>query len=211
MHSPFFRSLPGFLAAALFAAGAWAGAPAQKSGGSNPTPKTAAASAAKPATPALDTVQARKLYMGSDFEEAIGILEAGLKGPRTLSRADSAFIYKYLGVMYSAKYESRELGKRYLYQLLQVDPSARINDMFASDAIYMIFKNVQDEYSAMHPQPSGNPNPPPPPLPPKPHDPKTHVSHAAWYWAGAGAIAVGTVAYLIWSIKFGDNSDHPIK
>jgi hypothetical protein len=31
-------------------------------------------------------------------------------------------------------------------RLLDVEPTARLMDMYASDMIYMIFKNIQDEY-----------------------------------------------------------------
>jgi hypothetical protein len=38
--------------------------------------------------------------------------------------------------------------KAFFYQLLSVEPTARILDMYASDMIYMIFKNIKDEFDA---------------------------------------------------------------
>ncbi|GEM_PF-3999218 len=96
--------------------------------------------------PGIDTNQVRKLYMDGDFDPAIDILEAELKTDKHLNHPDSVFIYKHLGVMYAAKYETRERGKMYMFQLLLTEPTAKIMDMYASDMIYMIFKNIQDEF-----------------------------------------------------------------
>jgi hypothetical protein len=97
-----------------------------------------------------DTTLIHKHYLDGDFDQAIHHCEAALneslRGMR-LTHADSIFLFKHLGVMYTAKYETRELGKKYMYQLLHVEPTAKIMDMYASDMIYMIFKNIQDEYA----------------------------------------------------------------
>jgi len=69
-----------------------------------------------------------------------------LKEKRPFNHGDSVFIFKHLGVMYAAKYDTRERGKYFMHQLLMVEPTARIMDMYASDMIYMIFKNIQDEF-----------------------------------------------------------------
>jgi hypothetical protein len=159
----------------------------------------------KTAASTLDTARIRKLYMESEFDHAIGLLEKDLKGKPSLTHADSVFIYKYLAVMYTSKYESRELGKRYMYQLLAIEPSARISDMFASDMIYMIFKNVQDEYFAMHPQDG----PPPPP----PHKETSRSSgHTAWYWVGGAVLVLtaGVTAYVILDDAPSKKVAHPV-
>ncbi len=84
--------------------------------------------------------------MDGEFDDAIKILETGLKELRHFNHQDSVFIFKHLGVMYAAKYETREKGKFYMHQLLMTEPTAKIMDMYASDMIYMIFKNMQDEF-----------------------------------------------------------------
>jgi hypothetical protein len=98
--------------------------------------------------PMLDTIKVRKLYMDGDFDEAIALLEKSMAENKEYSHSDSIFFCKHLGVMYAAKYETREKGKYYMYMLLKVEPTARILDMYASDMIYMIFKNIQDEFDA---------------------------------------------------------------
>jgi hypothetical protein len=94
----------------------------------------------------LDTVRIHQAYLDGDFDLAIDMVEAGRKHGGPFTHADSVFIYKHLGVMYAARNETRELGKQNMMKLLQTEPTARIMDMYASDMIYMIFKNIQDEF-----------------------------------------------------------------
>ncbi len=75
------------------------------------------------------------------------MLEGDLKEKRLRSHGDSVFAFKHLGVMYAAQEATREKGKYYMLQLLYVEPTARIMDMYASDMIYMIFRNIQEEFS----------------------------------------------------------------
>src|SRR5438445_6042485 len=86
----------------------------------------------------LDSALVRKYYMDGDFDPAIEILEKGLKEKRHFNHNDSVFIYKHLGVMYTARYENRERGKYFMHQLLITEPTAKIMDMYASDLIQMI-------------------------------------------------------------------------
>lgn len=163
------------------------------------------------AKPLLDTTRIRKLYLDGDFEEAIEILDQGLKDKRPFDHHDSVFIFKHLGVMYAAKYETREKGKYYMHQLLATEPTARIMDMYASDMIYMIFKNIQDEFESTRvrldraedhvaqnnrrePMPKQDPEPEPK------ASPGNKSGHAAVFWVGATAIAAAGVAtYFIFS------------
>lgn len=100
-----------------------------------------------PARP-IDTGLVRRNYLDGDFDPAIDHLESALLYKSGFTHDDSVFAFKHLGVMYAAKYETREKGKRYMHKLLEVEPTARILDMYASDMIYMIFKNIQDEFDA---------------------------------------------------------------
>jgi hypothetical protein len=61
------------------------------------------------------------------------------------------FIFKHLGVMYAATPATREKGRYYMAQLIYVEPTARILDMYASDMIYLIFRNVQEEFANKNP------------------------------------------------------------
>ena len=127
------------------ALGAWASA--APSAGAKRPPETA-----KKAVPAslsrLDSTKIHQLYINGDFEEAVVLLEDNLKNDQKYSHDDSVFIFKHLGVMYAAEERTREKGRYYMHRLLLVEPTARILDMYASDMIYMIFKNIQEEFEA---------------------------------------------------------------
>ncbi len=124
----------------------WAkpGAPADPKSHPASGPRPAAARPAGP--PRLDSLKIHSLYMDGEFDTAIAILEANLKEPRQYRHDDSVFIFKHLGVMYAAQFDTREKGKYYMHRLLTVEPTAKIMDMYASDMIYMIFRNIQEEY-----------------------------------------------------------------
>jgi hypothetical protein len=104
----------------------------------------------KAAKPAIDTARVHGLYLDGDFDQAIRLLDTALKGRKPLSHADSVFAFKHLGVMYAATPATREKGRYYMLQLISIEPTARILDMYASDMIYLIFRNVQEEYENKH-------------------------------------------------------------
>jgi hypothetical protein len=112
---------------------------------SEPAPQKASETRSNPP---IDTTVIRRYYMEGDFDPAIDILETALRYKSGFSKSDSIFMFKHLGVMYTAKYETREKGKLFMRRLLEVDPTSRILDMYASDMIYMIFKNIKDEFDA---------------------------------------------------------------
>ncbi len=122
----------------------------------SPAPPATAAKppAAKPA-PAkvvMDTAKLHSIYLDGDFDQAIKTMEGALKNKRTpLTHADSVFIFKHLGVMYAATPATREKGRYYMAQLIFIEPTAKILDMYASDMIYLIFRNVQEEFENKHP------------------------------------------------------------
>jgi hypothetical protein len=156
---------------------------------------------ASPVTPhpILDTAAIHALYMEGEFESATEQLERAIGEGLLKSHADSVFAYKHLGVMYAAKYETTERGKNFMYLLLTIEPSVKILDMYASEMIYMIFRNVQAEYLLRTGRPNdstaqvakdsskGGPSI------------KANRSRAWPYWA-AGALALagaGTAAYFL--------------
>jgi hypothetical protein len=79
-----------------------------------------------------------------------------------------------------------------MHRLLMVEPTAKIMDMYASDMIYMIFKNIQEEFEqnrmqlTAHGQGGGGP------ATPRADSTEPKASNGKkWIWAGA---AVATVA-----------------
>ena len=134
----------------------------------------------------FDTTLIHKVYMEGEFEKAIDMVEESLKSGAVATHVDSVFAYKHLGVMYTAKYETREIGKRYMYQLLYIEPTARIMDMYASDMIYMIFKNIQEEVVITRSKPKVDENGPHPEPAPKAEPSR---KKRTWpYWVGGTAV-----------------------
>jgi hypothetical protein len=96
-----------------------------------------------------------------------------------------------------------------MHLLLLVEPTARILDMYASDMIYMIFKNIQDEFDATRTRLGraeknwkGNQEDsmPSAKTPPPRAEPKQSESHAlVWVGAGTAVVAAGVAAYFIFS------------
>ncbi len=65
-----------------------------------------------------------------------------------LTFQDSVYILKNLGVLYSSSPKRKELGDRYFYRLLDLDPFASIHDTFASNTILARFKKIRLAYQA---------------------------------------------------------------
>lgn len=96
----------------------------------------------------LDHASIRELYAQGDLEKAGGILEDFQRARHRYSRADSLFLYKYLGAIRSHSEETRERGKAYFHKLLRADPDARILDMPASAAVQETFQDAREELEA---------------------------------------------------------------
>ncbi len=141
--------------------------------------------------------------MDGEFESAIGQLENAASKGYLKSHADSVFAYKHLGVMYAAQYETMEKGKGYMYRLLSIEPTVKILDMYASEMIYMIFRNVQAEFQIRTIDPKTLSTVSKNPVPSDSVKAKAKivtVRPRAWpYWtAGAVALAgMGAVAYFV--------------
>lgn len=155
---------------------------------------------------AVDTFEVRRLYSDGEFDEAVSRLEKGLAARKPASKAESVFVYKHLGVMYLAQYQTREKGKWHLRQMLETDSSAQINDMYASDMVYMIFKNILDEFEAKRHKSrprdtmavadrrgSGKDSL----ATPKFAGPRRKGNGLLWWGAAAAAVGAGVAAYYV--------------
>jgi hypothetical protein len=174
--------------------------------------------------PAFDSARVRKLYLDGDFEEAIGLLESAIQEKKPFTHGDSVFFCKHLGVMYAAKYDTREKGKYYMHMLLMVEPTAKILDMYASDMIYMIFKNIQDEFDETRMRlgraeknwkgNQGDTLAGPKHTPPKGVEKESGSHTLAWVGAGTVVVAAGVATYFIFNADPGTqkiHSDFPAK
>jgi hypothetical protein len=156
----------------------------------------------------MDTAKLHATYLDGDFDQAIHTMESALKSKKPITHADSVFIFKHLGVMYAATPATREKGRYYMAQLIYIEPTAKILDMYASDMIYLIFRNVQEEFETKHPgltKPVAAVDTVPKPVAAAPATapapaPATSApsskSKTAYWVAGGAAVAAGTVGLL---------------
>lgn len=157
----------------------------------------------------MDTAKLHATYLDGDFDQAIRVMESALKNKKNpITHADSVFIFKHLGVMYAATPATREKGRYYMAQLIYIEPTAKILDMYASDMIYLIFRNVQEEFANKNPnvaKPAAVVDTTPAPVAVTPPAP-VPVAQAASprrnkaYWITGGAVvAVGAIglAYVL--------------
>jgi hypothetical protein len=108
-----------------------------------------AASAAPSGTPlatAIDQEAIHHAYNEGDFDAVLKLTDPFTNGKGTYTRADSAFVFKHLAVVYTANPKTREKGKFYMYQLLEMLPSAELVDMYVSDEVDRIFDRVRREF-----------------------------------------------------------------
>jgi hypothetical protein len=137
-------------------------------------------------------------------------LNKALKSP-ALTRADSAFAFKYLGVAYAAEVATREKGKYFFYQLLKTDRKADLLDLFVSESVNELFRNTRAEFMAREGKSSVASTQAPDPVPTAPANKpqsgetasqpakKISSSKKAWYWAGGtvALFAAGTGVYFL--------------
>jgi hypothetical protein len=179
--------------------------------------------AAKPAASKaiMDTAALHATYLDGDFDKAIRAMEGALKNKTSpVSHADSVFIFKHLGVMYAATPATREKGRYYMAQLIYIEPTAKILDMYASDMIYLIFRNVQEEFANKHPNVASPAvasvdsapvaEPAPPETKPAATARRSGPSRTTVYWLAGGAVAVGAVGLLFVLLDSPEPKNHTI-
>ncbi|HKP97343.1 MAG TPA: hypothetical protein VJ385_16470 [Fibrobacteria bacterium] len=67
-------------------------------------------------------------------------------GSADLTYPDSVYILKNLGVLYSSSPKRKDLGDRYFFRLLDLDPFASIHDTYAGNSILARFKKIRKDY-----------------------------------------------------------------
>lgn len=77
-------------------------------------------------------------------------LESYWKQDRPLTRADSLYLNKQLGIIYSASESTRSRGEAYFEKLLMISPQADLSDTYASHSIVEIFRQVKKRFQREH-------------------------------------------------------------
>ncbi len=145
----------------------------------------------------LNRAQIQDEYREGNFETVSQLLEAFRSKNSLYSSEDSVFIAKYLGVVYAAHPATREKGRYFMYQMLELNPRANLLDMFVSEEIDRIFEKVRAEHALVSNR--GDGKDPRGPSEAK-TQPTTKRSSQAVYWVvGGTAVAVGIATYWFFS------------
>lgn len=95
----------------------------------------------------LDKEAISQAYFESEFTRVLMPLENYRENfPKTATRDDSIFVYKYLSVIYAADPKSKTKAESYMVQLLKLMPDIELIDLYISENIQAIFKKVKAEY-----------------------------------------------------------------
>jgi hypothetical protein len=95
----------------------------------------------------LDKEAISHAYFEGEFGRVLPPLETYRQSfPGNATKEDSIFVYKYLSVIYAADSTTRQKAESYMVQLLKIMPTIELIDLYISDNIEAIFKNVKQSY-----------------------------------------------------------------
>ncbi len=87
-------------------------------------------------------------YFEGEFSRVLPPLEAFRSSfPGNATKEDSIFVYKYLSVIYASNPKNRQKAESYMVQLIKIMPTIELMDLYISDNIEAIFKNVKLSYA----------------------------------------------------------------
>ncbi len=163
----------------------------------------------------LDKEAISHAYFEGEFSRILPPLEMYRQTfPVTATKEDSIFVYKYLSVIYAADASTRNKGESCMVQLIKMKPTIELLDLYISDNIASIFKDVkqnylqQQKYVREHDQFGNEKQDSNEVMPPKKR------SHQwIWWTTGAvGAAAIATTAVvLIHENAKSTNASEPFK
>jgi hypothetical protein len=151
----------------------------------------------------LDKEAISHAYFEGEFDRILPPLEAYRQAFPTFStKDDSIFVYKYLSVIYAADPSTRKKGESCMVQLIKMKPAIELIDLYISDNIASIFKDVKSNYFQQQKYVRehdlvGNEKQQPE-IKPKNHSTK-------WIWWSLGGIGTAAVATTVY---FTLNRDH---
>lgn len=148
----------------------------------------------------LDKAAISHSYFEGEFAKILPPLETYRQSfPKTSTKEDSIFVYKYLSVIYAADPSTKAKAESYMVQLIKLMPTIELIDLYISDNIESIFKNVKENYEHQQKYVNdydefGKPKSGRKATSEKPEG----KGHAIWWVAGGVGVAavVGTVAYF---------------
>ena len=95
----------------------------------------------------LDKDAISHAYFEGEFSRILAPLDMYRQSfPASATKEDSIFVYKYLSVIYAADPSTRKKGESCMVQLIKMKPTIELIDLYISDSIEAIFKNVKQRY-----------------------------------------------------------------
>jgi hypothetical protein len=147
----------------------------------------------------LDKEAISRAYFEGEFSRILPPLEVYRQSfPASATKEDSIFVYKYLSVIYAADPLTRNKGESCMVQLLRMKPTIELIDLYISDNIEAIFKNVKrsfeqrQKYTREHDLLGNVKNDTA-----SATDPKTRSKKWIWWTlGGVGTAVIATTAYF---------------
>jgi hypothetical protein len=143
-------------------------------------------------------------YFEGEFSRVLPPLENyRLNFPAAATREDSIFVYKYLSVIYAADPKTKIKAESFMVQLLKLMPTIELIDLYISDNIQAIFKNVKADYMNQQKYMQGHDQYGQSKTPKQPGNGTSNGKSTAFWWVAGGvgvAAAVGA-AYFVFEPK----------
>jgi hypothetical protein len=92
--------------------------------------------------------RALEFYRQGDFEQVIRQLSPILEPGNSVSKTDSVFAFRLLGVVYAADPKTRELGRHCWMNLLDREPKANLVDLFVGEELDHLWERTRLEHQA---------------------------------------------------------------
>jgi hypothetical protein len=163
----------------------------------------------------LDKKAISHAYFEGEFSRILPPLETFRQTYPNPSKDDQIFVYKYLSVIYAADSSTRKKAESYMVQLVKLMPTIELIDLYISDNIQAIFKDVkanflkQQKYVREHDvygHPSGADTDSAAAYKPR------KKSHAAFWWTlgGLGVTAAAATTYILVSESSASGDHHEL-
>ena len=94
----------------------------------------------------LDKKAISHAYFEGEFSRILPPLETFRQSYPNPSKDDQIFVYKYLSVIYAADSSTRKKAESYMVQLVKLMPTIELIDLYISDNIQAIFKDVKANF-----------------------------------------------------------------
>ena len=156
----------------------------------------------------LDKKAISHAYFEGEFSRILPPLETFRQSYPNPTKDDQIFVYKYLSVIYAADSSTRKKAESYMIQLVKLMPTIELIDLYISDNIQAIFRDVksnflkQQKYVREH-DVYGHPSNP---GPDSATHPKPRNGSSSWVWWTAGGVSLTAVAATLYFVDFTSSS-----